>query len=284
MSKSLKDKVVLITGASSGFGADAALLFARQGCDVVLAARRVDRLQALVDEIRRAGGDALAVPVDVSQRVEVELMVKTVLEIYGRIDILFNNAGFGRLDWLENLDPQRDIETQLDVNLTGLIQVTRAVLPHMYRQRSGHIINMASVAGWIAAPLYTIYSASKYGVRGFTDALRREAAPLGVKVSGIYPGPAATEFSQHTGSNAIKKNLKLPKFLSMTSETVARRTVRLARHPRRHVIIPWYYRLVIAFGGLFPGLVDWFLRETFVRPYHQPPEERKLIDTMKSSR
>jgi uncharacterized protein len=273
MPSSLKGKVVLITGASSGFGADAALLFAREGCDVILAARRVDRLQALVDKIHQAGGDALAVPVDVSQRVEVELMVKTVLEIYGRIDILFNNAGFGRLNWLENLDAERDIETQLDVNLTGLIQVTRVVLPHMYRQRSGHIINMSSMAGWIAPPLYSIYSASKYGVRGFTDALRREAAPFGVRVSGIYPGPATTEFGQHTGNDAIKKNLKLPQFLSMTSATVARRTVRLARHPRRHVILPWYYRIAVVFTSLFPGLVDWILDVAFVRKYHLPREE-----------
>ena len=111
MPNSLKDKVILITGASSGFGADAARLFAREGCRVVLAARRVDRLQALVDEIHLAGGEALSVPTDVSQRAEVELMVKTALETYGRIDILFNNAGFGRLDWLECLDPERDIDS-----------------------------------------------------------------------------------------------------------------------------------------------------------------------------
>jgi hypothetical protein len=270
MPKSLKDKVVLITGASSGFGADAAKLFAREGATVVLAARRVDRLQALADEIHQAGGEALAVPVDITQWAEVELMVKTVLEVYGRIDILFNNAGFGRLDWLEKLEPGRDIEAQIAVNLTGLIQVTRLVLPHMYSQRAGHIINMASVAGHIAAPLYTIYAATKHGVRGFTDALRREAAPFGVKVSGIYPGPATTEFSQHTGTNAVRRKLKLPQFLRMSSESVARRTVRLASHPRRTVILPWYYRLAFLIDRLFPGLVDWFLMVAFVKRFHQP--------------
>lgn len=267
--KGLKDKVVLITGASSGFGADAARLFAREGCRVVLAARRVDRLQALVEEIRSAGGEALAVPVDVSQRTEVEVMAQTVLDIYGQIDILFNNAGFGRLDWLEKLEPGRDIETQLDVNLAGLVQVTRAVLPHMYRQRSGHIINMSSVAGWIAAPLYTIYAAAKFGVRGFTDALRREAAPFGVRVSGIYPGPAVTEFSLHTGTTSIKRQLKPPSFLYMTSMQVARRVVWLAKHPRRRLVIPWYYRLVVAFENLFPGVVDWILKVIFVKKLHK---------------
>jgi short-subunit dehydrogenase len=219
--------------------------------------------------------------VDVSQRGEIAAMVKAVLEAYGQIDILFNNAGFGRLDFLENLDPVRDIETQLNVNLIGLIQVTRAVLPHMYQQRSGHVINMSSVAGWIAPPLYSIYSASKFGVRGFTDALRRETASCGVHVSGIYPGPAITEFSQHTGKNVIKSSLNLPKFLSMTSLSVARRVVRLARHPRRVVILPWYYNIVTAFCSLFPGLVDWMLVAGFVRKVHLPGQ--KLPDETTSS-
>jgi len=273
MTRSLKGQVVLITGASSGFGADAARLFAKEGCSVVLAARRMDRLQALAEEIQAAGGEALAVPVDVNQQAEIEVMVKTVLDVYERIDILFNNAGFGRLDWLENLTPDRDIETQLDVNLHGVIQVTRAVLPHMYDRRSGHVINMASVAGLIAAPLYSIYSASKYGVRGFTDALRREAAPLGVRVSGVYPGPAATEFSQHTGDNTAKRTLKLPRAFSMTAGYVAGRVVALAKRPRRMIILPWYYRLVIGFDTLFPGLVDWFLKVTFVKRFHHLKNE-----------
>jgi short-subunit dehydrogenase len=267
MRSKLADKVILITGASSGFGADAARLFARQGACVILAARRVDRLQALADEIQAAGGEALAAPVDVTRREEVEAMVKTVLEVYGRIDILFNNAGFGRLDWLEALDPERDIETQIAVNLTGLMLVTRAVLPHMLERRAGHIIHMSSVAGYIAAPLYSVYSATKFGVRAFTDALRREVAPFGIKVSGIYPGPAATEFGQHTGQSPLKK-MKTPSFLRLSSEAVARRVVRLALHPRRALILPWYYRIVFFFDALTPALVDWFLKVFFVRRFH----------------
>jgi len=197
MNIELKGKVVLITGASSGFGMDAARLFAYEGCSVVLAARRIDRLQELAASIQAQGGEAFAVPVDVADREEIEIMVDTVLDIYGRVDILFNNAGFGRLAWLENMSAERDIEMQIAVNLLGVIQVSHAVLPGMLKRRSGHIINMSSVAGWIAPPTYAIYSASKYGVRGFTDALRREVQPFGVHVSGIYPGPAQTEFGQH---------------------------------------------------------------------------------------
>ena len=266
---SLKDKVVLITGASSGFGEDAARLFAKEGCKVVLAARRLERLQALVEKIQSEGGEAIAVPVDVTERDEIELMVQSALDVYGQIDILFNNAGFGRLDWLENLDPARDIETQMQVNLLGVIQVTRAVLPHMLKRRSGHIINMSSVAGLIAAPLYTIYAATKYGVRGFTDALRREVAPFGIKISGIYPGPATTEFSQHTGSNPAKKSFKRFNGLSMSSEYVARRVVALAKYPRRVVIIPWWFRPAVGLNAVWPGLVDWFVNVFFTNKNHK---------------
>jgi NADP-dependent 3-hydroxy acid dehydrogenase YdfG len=264
----LQGKVVLITGASSGFGQDAARRFAREGCKVVLAARRLDRLQDLVASIHAEGGEALAVPVDVTDRAGIELMVTTTLDLYGRIDILFNNAGFGRLDWLETLDPERDIETQIRVNLLGVIQVTRAVLPHMLARGSGHIINMSSVAGMIAAPLYSIYSASKYGVRGFTDALRREVAPLGIHVSGVYPGPAVTEFGQHTGDNPTKQ-FESRRKLYMTSDYVARRVVGLAKRPRRTLIIPWWFRPLLAFDATFPGLVDWFLRVMFVERFHK---------------
>ena len=111
MSVDLKNKVVLITGASSGFGEDAARLFAMEGCKVVLAARRLERLQALAADIQNAGGEALAVPVDLNEPAEIELMVKTTLDLYGQIDILFNNAGYGIMDWFEKLDPKRDLQT-----------------------------------------------------------------------------------------------------------------------------------------------------------------------------
>ena len=265
LAASLKDRVVLITGASSGFGAEAARQFACQGSVVVLAARRADRLNALEGEIRSAGGQAFALPLDIAEPARIEDAVRSLIDRFGRVDILFNNAGFGRLDWLEQLEPEREIAGQLQVNLTGLILLTRALLPHMYRRGAGHIINMSSVAGWFAAPLYTVYSASKYGVRGFTEALRREARPHGVQVSGIYPGPAATEFGLHTGRLPLSERLKLPGWLSMSSQQVARRVVRLAVRPRRALILPGYYRLVPLLDALLPGLVDWLVDRLFIR-------------------
>lgn len=253
----LKNKVVLITGASSGFGEDAALLFAREGCKVVLAARRMDRLQDLAAKIQDAGGEAIAIPVDILNRADIENMIETTLDLYSHIDILFNNAGIGRTDWLENMSLERDIETLIRVNLIGLIQVTRIVLPHMLARRQGHIINMASVAGLISAPLISTYSASKAGARAFTDSLRREVAPLGIKVSGIYPGPASTEFGQHVGKNEAYASVRSIFNLRMTSEYVARRVVNVAKYPRRSLIIPWWFRILAALEAIFPAFVDW---------------------------
>ena len=255
----LENKVVLITGASSGFGEDAARLFAGEGCRVVLAARRLERLQALAEEIQNAGGEALAIPVDVNEPAEIEIMVQTALDLYEKIDILFNNAGFGSVDWFENLKPERHIETLIRVNLIGTMLVTQAVIPHMLERRSGHIINMSSVAGLISPPLLTNYSASKYGVRAFTDALRREVRPLGIQVSGIYPGPAVTEFGRTIQENRSRETVSRIKFPLLTSEYVARRVVEVAKRPVRSLVIPWWYRVITGFDTLFPVLVDWIL-------------------------
>lgn len=135
--------------------------------------------------------------------------------------------------------------------------VAHAVLPHMLEQRQGHIINMSSVAGLIAASLITTYSASKYGVRAFTDALRREVSPFGIKVSGIYPGPATTEFGRHLGRTKAREKVPWSFNLHMTSEYVARRVVALAKAPRRSLVIPWWFRIITTVDTLFPVVIDW---------------------------
>jgi len=257
MPTSLNNKVVLITGASSGFGQDAARLFAMEGCKVVLTARRLDRLQALAAQIQNAGGEALAIPVDVTERAEIDVMVQTALDLYKRIDILFNNAGFGSVDWFEKLKPERNVETIIRVNLIGTMLVTRAVLPHMLKRREGHIINMSSIAGLIAAPVISTYSASKYGVRAFTDSLRREVSPFGIKVSGIYPGPAATEFGQRIERTRSREAVNKLKYPHLSSEYVASRVVEIAKRPVRSLVIPWWYRIITTFDTLFPVAVDW---------------------------
>lgn len=256
--------VILVTGASSGIGAATAQLFGRRGFRVVLAARRFERLESLAVEIRDNGGEAQAFAADLSELQDIENLVENSLSAYGQIDLLFNNAGFGRLDWLENLDPDQDIEAQLRVNLCGLIHMTRTVLPHMIARRSGHIINMASIAALVATPTYSIYAASKFAVRGFTDALRREVSVYGVKVSGIYPGGVATEFRSHTGARR-KTGVTTPGFLRLSSEDVAQAVWGLWKHPRRRLVIPRVMNLAVWTAALFPGLVDWVITQRFVR-------------------
>jgi len=268
----LSGKVVLITGASSGFGAAAAKLFALEGCKIVLAARRMERLEDMANEIRAVGSEALPVSVDVTQPAQIEAMVKTAVDQYGQIDILFNNAGFGRLDWFEALDPIKDVQAQINVDLLGVILTARAVLPQMYRRRSGHIINMSSLAGWAAPPLYSVYAAAKFGVRGFSEALRREASPFGVKVSTIYPGGAATEFQKHVGGNKAKQRFKTPAWLKLTAEDVARAVVNLAKRPRRNLILPRVMALSVFLNSHFTGLSDSLQSRAFAS-YHE--EEMK---------
>jgi len=268
MANSLRGKIVLITGASSGFGEDAARLFALEGCRVVLAARRLERLQSIVAQIQALGGDAFAVPVDVNERLEIDKMVQAVLDRYGRIDILFNNAGFGSVDWFENLKPERHIETLVRVNLVGTMLVTYAVLPDMLKRRAGHVINMSSVAGLIASPLITTYAASKYGVRAFTDALRREVSPFGIKVSGIYPGPASTEFGKHLERTSAREKINRSLFAHMSSNYVARNIVEIAKRPRRSLVIPWWFRFITTFDTLFPVAVDWIVYAFTKKNHH----------------
>ena len=263
----LKNKVVLITGASSGFGEDAARLFAKEGCKVVLAARRLEKLQLLADEIQNAGGEALAIPVDVNNADEIKVMVQSAIDLYGHIDILFNNAGFGGTDWFENLDAERHIETLIKVNLVGSMLVTREVLPYMLQRRSGHIINMSSVSGLIAPPLNTTYSASKHGLRAFTDSLRRELAPIGIKVSGIYPGPSATEFGSKMERTHSRDAVKQLGYSHLSSTYVAQRVVGVAKRPVRSLVIPLWYRILTSTEAVFPLLIDW-LTYSFVKRTH----------------
>ncbi len=257
-------QVILVTGASAGIGAATARLFARQGYRVALAARRLERLEALAGEIEAAGGEALPIGADLVNVADIERLVQGTLEHFGQIDVLFNNAGFGRLDFLDALDPEEDIAAQLQVNLLGLIQVTRQVLPHMIAHRKGHIINMSSVAGLVATPTYSIYAASKFGVRGFSEALRREVSMYGIHVSVIYSGAVETEFA---GQARIRRKtgVTTPPRLRLSAEDVAQAVWGLVRGPRRSLIIPWPMRLVVGVNALFPSLLDWTIEHGFVR-------------------
>ncbi|HJS29096.1 MAG TPA: SDR family NAD(P)-dependent oxidoreductase [Anaerolineales bacterium] len=258
-------KVAIITGASSGIGAATSRLLAAEGFWVVTAARRIEELEKQAEEIRAKGGTVLPVRVDLGRLEEIESLVSKALSHFGQIDILFNNAGFGHMNWLEDLDPEQDIEAQLRVNLLGVILASRAVLPHMIGCRSGHIIQMASMASFVATPTYTIYAASKFGVRGFSQALRRETAAWGIHVSTLYAGTVRSEFKQHMGY-VRKTGLTTPGRLTLSPEQVAAAVLKLIRRPRAELVIPWPMRFAALGNSLFPGLLDRLITERFVKP------------------
>jgi len=268
-------KVVIVTGASSGIGEATAREFAKEGAKIVLAARRVDKLQALADEITamKSGAEALVVQADLSRLEDIEAMIQQTLGKFNRIDVLVNNAGFGRLDWLENLDPVKDIQAQIDVNVMGVIQTTRQVLPIMIKQRAGSIINMCSMAGLVGTPTYSIYAASKHAVHGFSEALRREVKPWGINVSLIYPGGVITEFTQHAGIKR-KTNAKTPAFMLLTAGQVGQAVVKLSHHPRRMLVIPWLWNVTVFMNKFLPGLVDYTTIHRFTIPERE--EELKM--------
>jgi hypothetical protein len=256
--------VILVTGASSGIGEATARLFARQGYRVGMGARRQDRLVRLAEEIRQGGGEALPVSADLTKLEDIQQLVRCTLDQFGQIDVLLNNAGFGRLGWLEDLDPVLDIQAQLQVNLVAAIQMAREVLPNMIERRSGHIINMASVAGLVASPTYSIYAASKFGVRGFTEGLSREVGVFGIHVSALYPGGVRTEFKEHTGAQR-KTGRTTPAWLRLEPEDVAQAVYRLVQHPRRQQVIPWAWHFPIWLNSLFPWLADWLIKRNVTR-------------------
>jgi short-subunit dehydrogenase len=253
----IKGKVVIVTGASSGIGEATARQFGREGAKVVLAARRVEKLESLADEISKMGTEAetLVVQADLSKLEDIRTLIQKTLDRFGRIDVLVNNAGFGKLDWLEKLDPVRDIQAQFDVNVLGVIQTTRQALPVMIRQRSGHIIQMCSMAGLVATPTYTIYAACKHAVHGFSEALRREVKPWGIDVSMVYPGGVATEFGSHAGINR-KTKATTPKFMLLSADDVGRAVVQLVRRPRPMWIIPWLWTFTVWMNRFLNGVVD----------------------------
>jgi short-subunit dehydrogenase len=263
----VKGKVVIVTGASSGIGEATARQFGREGAKVVLAARRVDRLEALAQEINgmSTGAETLVVQADLSKLEDIQSLITQCLNKFGRIDVLVNNAGFGRLDWLENLDPTKDIESQFDVNVLGVVQTTRQALPVMIKQRSGHIINMCSMAGLVATPTYTIYAACKHAVHGFSEALRREVKPWGIDVSMIYPGGVTTEFGQHAGIKR-KTQATTPKFLLLSADDVGRAVVQLVHRPRPMWIIPWLWSFTVWMNRNLNWLVDYTTINRFTIP------------------
>jgi len=248
-------KVAIITGASSGIGEVTALEFASAGAKVVLAARRIERLQKLAETIRAAGGIALPVQTDLTVISQIRNLVKTTLATFGRIDVLANIAGTGYYDWFEELS-SANLREHYEVNVIGLAELTREVVPVMKAQGSGFILNMCSYSSVISAPPLTVYASTKYAVEGLTDGLRRELIPWGIKVMRIHPsGVTGTEFKEKASRDGgIQfKSISLGQ---VSREKVAQTLVRLVERPRREVYLGRLYDVPAILNKLLPWTID----------------------------
>jgi NADP-dependent 3-hydroxy acid dehydrogenase YdfG len=223
MSKNIEGKVVVITGASSGLGESTARYLAKLGATVVLGARRKDRLDAIVKDIQASGGKALAVEVDVTKRAEVEGLVKKAIDTYGKIDVLWNNAGVMPIAPLALLKVD-EWDRMIDLNIKGVLYGIAAALPHMQKQKSGHIINTASVFGIkVFAPGGTVYCATKDAVRMITEGLRMETRADKIRCTIISPGAVESELKEDTSDAASSKAVQeLYKNWAIPAESIAR--------------------------------------------------------------
>lgn len=190
MTENIKGKVVVITGASSGLGEAAARLLAKEGAKLVLGARRLDRLEALAAGLS-LGKDAI-LATDVTDVAQVRRLVDHAVEMHGRVDVIINNAGLMPHSPLER-GKVEDWDRMIDVNIKGVLYGIAAVLPHMKTQKSGHIINVSSVAGHKVGPGGAVYAATKHAVRVISEGLRQEVKPYNIRTTIISPGAVATE-------------------------------------------------------------------------------------------
>jgi NADP-dependent 3-hydroxy acid dehydrogenase YdfG len=204
--KNIDDMVIVITGSSSGIGEDAARSLAARGAKLMLGARREDRLASLVDSIRSDGGTADYLVTDVTIREQVQALAQSAVEKYGKIDVLINNAGVMPLSFLAQCKVD-EWDRMVDVNIKGVLYGIAAVLPGMHSRKSGHIINIASIAGYNVAPTTAVYSGTKFAVRAISDGLRQESQ-FGLRTTVISPGPVTTELTSTISDERVAKNIE----------------------------------------------------------------------------
>jgi NAD(P)-dependent dehydrogenase (short-subunit alcohol dehydrogenase family) len=201
MGQSGSQRVWFITGSSTGFGRELAEQLLQAGERVVATARRPEQL---ADLIAGHSATALALALDVNDAASVEAAVKAAIERFGRVDVLINNAGYGLAGAVEEAT-EEEFMPVFETNVFGLIRVTRALLPQLRKQRSGHIVNVSSIGGLIGSPGWAYYNATKFAVNGFSEGLAAELAPLGIKVMVVEPGPFRTDFLGRSGVEAAAR-------------------------------------------------------------------------------
>ncbi|MBD2101883.1 SDR family oxidoreductase [Leptolyngbya sp. FACHB-261] len=265
---------VLITGASQGIGKATALLFARKGYNLVLAARHADPLATVSQEIEALGRAALTVPTDVTDPNQVAALVQKSLDHYGSIDVLINNAGLYISGPVHQFSLE-DWHRALDLNVWGYIHTIQALLPHFIERGKGTIVNLSSIGGKVPVPYLVPYCTSKFAVAGLTQSLHSELEPKGIHVAGIYPNLIKSDFMQRAifrgedEQDAKDRREQLEQVLSVPvvekPEDVAKAIWDAVENKRAEVLVG-SANMSKASYQLFPGFMQWLFRQTFKKP------------------
>ena len=255
MKQTLKGKVAVVTGASSGIGEATSRELASRGAAVVLASRTAESLESLEAEISASGGRALVVQTDVSDRESVEAMVRKTVDAFGTLDILVNNAGLGLSGRVAELR-REDLRHVIEVNTLGPLNTIQVALPLM--RSGGRVINVSSVVGRRSVPKVGGYCATKFALNALSDALRVEIADRGITVTSVYPGTTRTAFRENSRRTGNEKRGWRPKGVS--PEKVAKKIAVAAEKGPRDVYVMLTDRLFVVATTLLPGLTDRALR------------------------
>jgi short-subunit dehydrogenase len=252
------DQVVLITGASTGIGRCLAIDFAKRGAIAIGCARSRERLEETLHEIRGHSPQSKMIPCDVGDSAQVQRLVGNVLDSFGRIDILINNAGVGMRERFAETSVEA-IEIIMRTNYFGMIYCTHAVLPSMITAGAGHIVNISSVAGMMGMPHLSGYCASKFAMNGFSECLYYELKPLGIHVSLICPGPVRTGFSRGFAYSRPKS----PEFLILEPGAVSRLVIGAIEQKKFQVVMPWSLALIARAARAAPDIFRAIARRAF---------------------
>ncbi|QSQ21579.1 SDR family NAD(P)-dependent oxidoreductase [Pyxidicoccus parkwayensis] len=270
----LSGKIAIVTGASSGVGWQSAVRLAEQGVRLCVTARRREALELLRKQVEASGGECLVVPGDVTVAEDVERVVRECLARYGRIDILVNDAGVQTYGYFDQL-PWEHIQRTVDVTCLGFLRFAHAVLPHFRQQGSGHVLNVQSMLSKGAAPLLSVYSASKHATLGWAKALALELHGTGIHVSNVLVPSVSTPMFDHAPTQLDKKPVPVPPTYDV--DVVARAVVRCALKPGRTVVPVFLQgKLPLWMNKLAPFVGDFILGRYGVRmqtedqPLHRP--------------
>ncbi|KRN34262.1 SDR family NAD(P)-dependent oxidoreductase [Liquorilactobacillus mali] len=259
--KDLRNRIVVVTGASSGLGEQISYELAKKGAIVVACARRLDRLEEVTKECQKLSGKiSVAKQLDVEDPSQIEKLVEDIEDELGPIDVLVNNAGFGLMENVLNFE-MKVVEKMFRVNVLGLMYLSKYTALRMAKRKRGAIINVASVAGKIATPKSAVYSATKSAVLGYSNALRLELKPLGISVLTVNPGPIDTEFfkiADKTGNYLSKVG-----FLVQKPDEIAQKIVGTIGTSKRELTVPFAFEIAHRLYDLFPRVGDYLAGDLF---------------------